>query len=94
MVVTYSGRVESSKDYFASSYEEDEPHTFNLSQGSIIRCWEEGLLHVYQGMYARLLCPPDFAYGSTGVHNLIPPDSNLIFDVVLIGINRPETDEL
>ena len=56
----------------------------------MIRCWDDGFLYLAKGMKARLLCPPDYAYGSSGAGRVIPPDSDLIFDVELIDINPPE----
>ena len=43
-----------------------------------------------KGMKARLQCPPDYAYGSSGAGRIIPPDSTLFFDVELVDINPPD----
>ena len=91
VVVHYSGLLENGFE-FDSSYERNDPFTFQLSQGWVIKCWDEGLLHLSLGMKARLLCPPDFAYGSKGAGDVIPPNSNILFDVELIEINPPESD--
>lgn len=38
------------------------------------------------GQRARLICSPDFAYGSRGHPGIIPPNSTLIFDVELLKV--------
>ena len=43
-----------------------------------------------KGMKARLHCPADYAYGSAGAGRVIPPNSDLIFEVELVEINGEE----
>lgn len=38
------------------------------------------------GERAKLVCSPDYAYGSRGHPGIIPPNAVLHFDVELIGI--------
>lgn len=38
------------------------------------------------GERARLICSPDFAYGSRGHPGIIPPNARLTFDVELLNI--------
>lgn len=38
------------------------------------------------GQRAKLVCTPDFAYGSKGHPGIIPPNATLTFDVELLGL--------
>ena len=88
-MVHYVGRFEDGDD-FDSSFKRNRPFTFEIQKNKVIRCWDDGFLHLAKGMRARLLCPPDYAYGSSGAGRVIPPDSDLVFDVELLDINPPE----
>ena len=38
--------------------------TFTVGKGSLIKCWEEGFVGLAKGSKAKLICPPDYGYGS------------------------------
>ncbi len=69
---------------FDSSVERKEPATFALN--SVIKCWTEGLQHMKVGEKARLVCPPDTAYGDRGAPPRIKPGATLVFEVQLLEI--------
>ena len=82
--VHYRGTLTDGKE-FDSSYRRNEPAAFPLNR--VIPCWTEGVQKIKVGGKAKLVCPPNLAYGSRGVPG-IPPNSTLIFEVELLDIAR------
>lgn len=81
--VHYRGTLTNGKE-FDSSYGRGQPATFPLNR--VIPCWTEGVQKIKVGGKAKLVCPPNLAYGSRGVPGTIPPDSTLVFEVELLEI--------
>jgi FKBP-type peptidyl-prolyl cis-trans isomerase FkpA len=82
--VNYRGTLESGQE-FDSSYKRGQPATFPLTR--VIPCWTEGVQKIKVGGKARLVCPPNLAYGSRDIPG-IPANSTLIFEVELLDIAR------
>jgi FKBP-type peptidyl-prolyl cis-trans isomerase FkpA len=72
---------------FDSSYKRGQPASFPL--GRVIKCWQQGLQRMQVGAKAKLVCPPELAYGSRGAGQVIPPNATLHFEVELLGITPP-----
>ena len=70
------------------SSEPGEPVSFPL--GNVIPGWTEALQLMPVGSKWRLFIPSDLAYGARGAGELIGPNSTLIFDVELLGVDAPE----
>ncbi|KAJ1550723.1 hypothetical protein HK096_005373 [Nowakowskiella sp. JEL0078] len=81
------GRVEETGIVFDSSRSRKQIFRFKLGTGQVIKGWDEAVPKMSLGEKSVLTLPPNFAYGDSGVRDLIPPDSTLIFDVELLGIN-------
>ncbi|WP_149304854.1 peptidylprolyl isomerase [Pareuzebyella sediminis] len=71
---------------FDSSYKRKQPIDFKLGVGQVIPGWDEGIGLLKVGDKARLVIPPDLAYGSAGAGGVIPPNAVLIFEVELMGV--------
>jgi FKBP-type peptidyl-prolyl cis-trans isomerase FkpA len=84
VTVHYRGTLTNGTE-FDSSYKRREPASFPLDR--VIPCWTQGLQKMRPGGKAKLFCPAQTAYGARGVPGTIPPDSTLIFEVELLGID-------
>jgi len=69
---------------FDSSVERGQPAVFGVNQ--VIKGWVEALQLMSVGSKWRLYIPSELAYGSQGAGSSIEPNSTLIFDVELLGI--------
>jgi len=69
---------------FDSSRDRDQPFTFKLGAGQVIRGWDEGVATMKKGEKSLLTCLPDYAYGKSGSPPTIPPDATLQFEVELL----------
>ncbi len=71
---------------FDNSYIQDKPMAFPLGQNMIIPGWDEGIALLKKGDKAKLVIPPELAFGSTGAGGVIPPNATLYFEVELVEI--------
>lgn len=69
---------------FDSSVQRGQPAVFGVNQ--VIKGWVEALQLMPVGSKWRLYIPSNLAYGERGAGNSIQPNSALIFDVELLGI--------
>lgn len=82
VTVNYRGTLIDGTE-FDSSYARHEPATFPLN--GVIPCWTEGVQRMHVGGRARLVCPPDIAYGDRPQRQ-IPAGSTLVFEIELISV--------
>lgn len=69
---------------FDSSVERGQPAVFGVNQ--VIKGWVEALQLMPVGSKWKLFIPSELAYGEQGAGGSIEPNSTLIFDVELLGI--------
>ena len=55
----------------------------------MIRGWDEGVAGMRVGGQRELRIPPEYGYGERGAGRAIPPGASLVFDVELLGVDRP-----
>ncbi|XP_030753492.1 FK506-binding protein 2 isoform X3 [Sitophilus oryzae] len=79
---------------FDSSLDRDQPFTFQLGVGQVIKGWDQGLLDMCVGEKRKLTIPPSLGYGDRGAGNVIPGKATLTFEVELmnIGDSPPTTN--
>lgn len=80
----YTGALCKDGTIFQSSHDFGDPITFPLSQ--VIPGWTQGVPGMKVGGTRRLVIPSELAYGSVRAAANIPPNSDLVFDIELVGI--------
>jgi peptidylprolyl isomerase len=83
--VHYTGKL-ADGTIFDNSYEYEQPLAFALGKGMVIPGWDEGISLLSVGSKAKLIMPPELAYGEFGAGGGIPPNATLYFDVELLDI--------
>ena len=87
--INYTGTLLNGKK-FDSSFDRNKPFEFKLGLGHVIRCWDIVVARLSLGEKIKVVCPYRLAYGQRGIGTLIPPKSDLIFEMELIKIDRNE----
>ncbi len=85
VTVHYTGTLTNGAK-FDSSRDRGTPFTFLIGVGQVIRGWDEGVLTMKVGGKRKLHIPAALAYGAQSPAPTIPPNSDLLFDVELLGV--------
>lgn len=85
LIVHYLGLLEDGTK-FDSSSDRGKPFQFVFGTGRVIKGWDQGLQGMRVGGKRKLFVPSHLAYGERQVGSLIPPHSNLLFEVELLDV--------
>ncbi len=84
LTVHYTGWLAKDGTKFDSSVDRGEPITFQQGAHRVIPGWDQGFGGMKVGGKRRLYIPYQLAYGDAGRPPVIPPQSDLIFDIELV----------
>jgi peptidylprolyl isomerase len=85
VTVNYVGVLYKNGKVFDASWKRNEPFSFTLGKGQVIKGWEKGVVGMKVGGRRELIIPADEAYGAQGSPPTIPPNEPLVFVVDLLG---------
>ncbi|KAG7363237.1 FKBP-type peptidyl-prolyl cis-trans isomerase [Nitzschia inconspicua] len=88
VVAHYVGRFPNGGKEFDSSRTRNKPLTFIIGIGSVIKGWDEGIMEMQLGELALLKVSSDYGYGDEGRAPMVPPNSDLEFEVELLQVGE------
>ncbi len=88
----YTGKLKNdpTKVFDSTAKRENEPFAFQLGSGQVIKGWDLGIVGMKVGGKRTLTIPAEYAYGSEAKGDDIPANSDLVFDIELVGLLKPE----
>lgn len=85
ITVNYTGTLTNGTKFDSSLNPGRTPFSFNLGAGEVIAGWDQGFNGMKVGGKRKLTIPPSLGYGAQDMGS-IPPNSTLIFEVELLGV--------
>lgn len=81
----YKGTFINGKEFDSTANRGNQPFTFVVGQGQVIKGWDEAVEHMKVGSKWEIYVPYDLAYGENG-RGPIGPDETLVFELELVDV--------
>lgn len=88
VAITYMGWVKKTGRLFDASASTGKLYEFVLGTGTAIKAWHEVVAEMQMGEKTLILAPAASCYGSRGVPELVPPNSDLVYLIELREIEK------
>ncbi|KAJ1428413.1 hypothetical protein B484DRAFT_329511 [Ochromonadaceae sp. CCMP2298] len=83
----YGKNNDLSQKFWSTKDPGQEPFTFTIGMGQVIKGWDEGVMSMTLGEVAKITCTPDYAYGAGGFSSWgIMPNATLIFEIEVLKV--------
>jgi FKBP-type peptidyl-prolyl cis-trans isomerase len=87
VTVHYKGTLKDGTE-FDNSWSKNKPFTFKVGNNEVIKGWDIIIKKMRVGDKINIEIPYHLAYGAKSIGNIIPPYSNLFFEIKLLKINK------
>lgn len=94
--IHYTGKFIDTQITFDTTSMTKEPLSFTLGsdEGDHIKCFNEVVSRMTLHEKIRVVCPSSLAYGEKGIVDIIPPNTDLQYDIRLLRIDRKVKEDL
>lgn len=82
--VFYEGRLNSGGDAFDSAFERGQTETFPVA--AVVPGFSEALTLMKPGDHWLVFIPSKLGYGARGAPGAIPPNADLLFEILMVGV--------
>jgi peptidylprolyl isomerase len=82
--VFYEGRLNSGGDAFDSAFERGQTETFPVA--AVVPGFSEALTLMKPGDHWLVFIPSALGYGARGAPGAIPPNADLLFEILMVGV--------
>ncbi len=79
---------------FDTNVGKDKPLVFQIGMKEVIPGFEQGIVGANKGSKRKIKIPSMLAYGEKGAGELIPPNSNLIFEFKILDVLSPNYEKI
>ena len=91
--IEYTGSFEDGT-VFDTNVGKDKPLVFQIGMKEVIPGFEQGIIGTNKGSKRKIKIPAQLAYGKKGAGELIPPNSNLIFEFKILDVLSPNYEKI